>query len=275
MSQKLSASIKLPYILFLIILPVLACSPNFWGRAEPTPTPTKTPKSAGVAQVAATDTLPPADTPLSPADTSTPVSTDTPAPTSTPVPLPTDTPLPTETPTEIPPTPTDLPPTETPTPAPPTATPEPTATPAPALDFVITELRVLGLDENNGGIEGAGSGRTIFITVIDVAGNPIDGALIVNTAEYPRQTHSGDKGPGKAEILMDREVFRLKIESVGGGPVTSEVSHNMSLMQPVPEDIVGKLGGPDYSNPACLTLDNCPLPPGKHFSYVITFQRTY
>lgn len=272
MSQKFSSTIKFPYGLFLIILPILACGPNFLGLAEPTPTPTptKTPKSAEVAQVVATDT------PLSsPVDTPMPTPANTTAPTSTPVPLPTDTPLPTETSTAVPPTPTDLPPTETPTPVPPTPPPKPTATPTPALDFVITELRVLGLGENNGGIEGAGSGRTIFITVIDAAGNPIDGALIVNTAEYPRQTTSGDKGPGKAEVLMDREVFRLKIEHVNGAPVSSEVSHNMSLMQPVPEDIAGKLGGPDYSNPACLTLDNCPLPPGKHFSYVITFQRTY
>ena len=131
------------------------------------------------------------------------------------------------------------------------------------------------MGENNGGIEGAGSGRTIFITVIDAAGAPIDGALIVNTAEYPRETVSGDKGPGKAEILMDREVFRLKIASVNGAPVNGETTHNMSMMQPVPTDIVGKLGGPDYSNAACMTLDNCPLPPGKHFSYVLVFQRTY
>ena len=132
---------------------------------------------------------------------------------------------------------------------------------------------MLGLGENNGGIEGAGAGRTIFITVLDAGGNPLDGAHIVNTAEYPGEAISGDKGPGKAEILMDREVFRLKIDSLNGAPVTSETSRNMSLIQPVPEDIVGKLGGPDYSNAACVTLDNCPLPPGKHYSYVITFQK--
>jgi hypothetical protein len=276
LQRRLPKKVILSYLLFLIIWPALACSPTFLARSEPTATPTKTPKTVEVGQVVATETpLPPPVTPT-PAPTETP--TNTPIPADTPTPLPTDTPLPTETPTEtteIPPTATPLPPTETPPPAPPTATPEPTAPPTPALDFVITELRALGLGENNGGIEGAGSGRTIFITVIDAAGNPIDGALIVNTAEYPRQTISGDKGAGKAEVLMDREVFRLKIESVGGAPVRSETSHNMSLMQPVPQDIVGKLGGPDYSNPSCITLDNCPLPPGKHFSYVITFQRTY
>ena len=268
-------SVKLSVFIGLMGL-ILACNPGFLARSEPTPTPTKTPKSNGgpaVVSEAGSQTAPTV-TPL-PATDTPPPPTEAPTvapPTETPPP---PTAIPTETPTEVPPTPTDPPAADTPTPAPPTATPEPTATPAPAFDFVITELRVLGLGENNGGIEGAGSGRTIFITVIDAAGNPIDGALIVNTAEYPRETVSGDKGPGKAEVLMDREVFRLKIASVGGAPVTSQTSHNMSMMQPKPEDIVGKLGGPDYSNPACLTLDNCPLPPGKHFSYVITFQRTY
>ena len=149
------------------------------------------------------------------------------------------------------------------------APPAPTAPPAPANDFAISELRVLGEGENNGGIEGAGAGRTIFITVLDAAGNPLNGALVVNTAQWPRQTLSGDKGPGKAEILMDREEFRLKIESVDGQPVSSEVSHNMSLVAPVPADIAGKLGA------ACPSVDNCPLPPYKHFSYVITFRRTH
>ncbi len=127
----------------------------------------------------------------------------------------------------------------------------------------------MGLGENNGGIEGPGSMHVIFINVVDAAGNPIDGAHIINTAPYPGETTSGDKGPGKAEILMDREVFNLTIDAVAGAPVSSEVSHNLSLMDPVPADIAGKLGD------ACPTVDNCPLPPYKHYSYVITFQRTY
>jgi len=92
---------------------------------------------------------------------------------------------------------------------------------------------------------------------------------IVNTAPYPGRAVSGDKGPGKAEILMDREEFRLAVESVNGAPVTSETSRTMSLINPLPSDIAGKLGD------TCPTADNCPLPPYKHFSYAITFRRTY
>lgn len=137
----------------------------------------------------------------------------------------------------------------------------------------------MGLGENNGGIEGGGATHIIFITVVDAAGNPIDGAHIVNVAPYPGETVSGDKGPGKAEITMWEEVFNLTIDSVNGAPVTSEVSHNLSLVNPVAEDIVGKLGGADYSNPTCVTLADCPIPipkyKSKHFSYQLTFQRTY
>ena len=106
-------------------------------------------------------------------------------------------------------------------------------------------------------------------TVVDAAGNPIDGARLVNTAPYPSQAVTGDKGPGKAEILMDREEFRIKVQSVNGQPVSSETSRTMSLIAPVPSDIAGKLGD------ACPTVDNCPLPPYKHFSYVIVFKRTF
>jgi len=234
------------------------------GPAEPaaTPTPTKTltptPPPATATSTATPSPLPPTATP-------TAAPTDAPAPTETPTPPPaTATPAPQPTPTAMAVAPTAAPaaPTATSAPA------APTATPAPAVDFVITELRVLGLDENNGGIE-LGGQRNIYITVVDAAGNPLDGALIVNTAPYPGQAVTGDKGPGKAEILMDREEFRIKVESVSGQPVSSETSRTLSLVAPVPSDIAGKLGD------VCPTVDNCPLPPYKHFSYVITFRRTY
>ncbi|MEZ4768020.1 MAG: hypothetical protein R2844_06275 [Caldilineales bacterium] len=248
-------------LLFGFAVILAGCGPA--GEPSPTPTPTKTPTS-----IAPTATATGTATPVPPTTVATSVPpTDTPAPptaTATPAP-PTDTP--------VPPTPvaTAVPPTATPEPAatasPPTATPEPTSPPAPAVDFVITELRVLGLGENNGGIESGGL-RNIYITVLDAAGNPIDGATVVNTAPYPYQVVSGDKGPGKAEILMTAEEFRLAVQSVNGQPVTSETSRAMSLVSPVPSDIAGKLGD------ACPTVDNCPLPPYKHWSYVITFRRT-
>ena len=259
-SFKLRSPLFAACLLLMFVAVLTGCGPA--GEPAPTATPTKTPTA--VAPTATATDMPPtaAATPAPP--TATPVP-----PTETPAP-PTDTPaLPTDTP--VPPTETPAPPTATPetvaTTAPPTATPEPTSPPAPAVDFVITELRVLGLGENNGGIESGGL-RNIYITVLDAAGNPIDGATIINTAPYPFQVVSGDKGPGKAEILMTAEEFRLAVQSVNGQPVTSETSHALSLVSPVPSDIAGKLGD------ACPTVDNCPLPPYKHWSYAITFRRT-
>lgn len=252
-------------LFWLIILTgLLAALLAGCGPAEPaaTPTPTKTVTPTALPPTATSTATP---SPLPPTATPTVAPTDTPPPTETPTLSPvTDTPAPQPTPTAVAVAPTAAPaaPTATSAPA------APTATPAPAVDFVIAELRVLGLNENNGGIE-LGGQRNIYITVVDATGNPIDGALIVNTAPYPGQAISGDKGPGKAEILMDREEFRIKVESVAGQPVSSETSRTLSLIAPVPSDIAGKLGD------ACPTVDNCPLPPYKHFSYVITFRRVY
>jgi hypothetical protein len=241
--------------LLLATIALTACGP-----AEPAATPTPT-KTLTPTALPATDTSTATPSPLPPTDTPSAVPADTPAPTDTPAP-PTDTPAPPPTATAVAVLPTAAPAAPTPTPAPAV----PTDTPVPAVDFVITELRVLGLGENNGGIESGGL-RNIYVTVVDAAGNPIDGALLVNTAPYPGRAVTGDKGPGKAELLMDQEEFRIKVESVGGQPVSSETSRTMSLISPVPSDIAGKLGD------TCPTVDNCPLPPYKHFSYVIVFRR--
>lgn len=249
----------LPFLLLLIVGLVTGCGP---AAADVTPTPTKTPTRVVPTASHTPTPVPPTETPTpSPTDTllPTPTATDTPVPpsdTATPEP-PTETSAPTATPVPA-----------TDTPAPPTPTPLPTSTPKPQVDFVIGELRVLGLGENNGGIESGGL-RNIYVTVTDAGGAPIDNAVILNTAPYPGRAVTGEKGSGKTEILMDKEEFRLTIESVNGAAVTSETSRTMSLINPVPSDIAGKLGD------TCPTVDNCPLPPYKHFSYVITFRRTY
>jgi hypothetical protein len=252
-------------LFWLIILTgLLAALLAGCGPAEPAATPTPT-KTVTPTALPATSTPTATASPLPSTATPTAAPTDTLAPTETSaLPAATDTPAPQPTPTAVAVAPTAAPaaPTATSVPA------APTNTPTPAVDFVITELRVLGLNENNGGIE-AGGLRNIYVTVVDAAGNPIDGALLVNTAPYPGQAVTGDKGPGKAEFLMDREEFRIKVESVDAQPVSSETSRTMSLIAPVPSDVAGKLGD------ACPTADNCPSPLNKHFSYVIVFRRAY
>lgn len=142
------------------------------------------------------------------ANTATPVpsATATPRPTATPTLLPTSTASPTATPTAPPsptatltptPPPTATPlPTETPTATPIPPTPAPTDTPVPSVDFRIASWRLWPLALNSGCAKGM---HTIFITVLDVNGAPLDN-VIVGDSWNNVETMTGSKGQGKAEI---------------------------------------------------------------------------
>ncbi len=127
----------------------------------------------------------------------------------------------------------------------------------------------MGEGENNGGTAQGGQ-MEIFITVLDAAGNPLDGAQIVNEEQqFPVSVVSGEKGPGKAQITMYAQLFRLKVASLNGQPVSSEVTTKLGLKDMDPAPLIGKLGD------VCTTIDNCPPWPRRHFSYVLVFQKTH
>lgn len=171
-------------------------------------------------------------------------------PTPTYTPWPTVTPIPTNTPT-VTPTPTDTPvPTDTPQPTP-TWTPEPTNTPvpapvqrsvaaapvealvevaaaaaaapvaAPAVEWRLVSARRLSACENKGN-------HNIYIQVLDVAGNPVDGVLVVqanrgNPGDILDRMPSGTKGPGKAEFLMWKKAeYTVFIANPDGSPASTE-----------------------------------------------------
>ncbi|MCB0146419.1 MAG: hypothetical protein KDE01_02050, partial [Caldilineaceae bacterium] len=118
----------------------------------------------------------------------------------------------------------------------------------------------------------------IFLTVLDQNGNGVDGAVVRNLVGEKGEVTTGAKGPGKAEITMYYEPFKLAVVSDGSGPVTSQVSNQMGLIFPHLPDIVGKLGDASYEYGACPTLeDRCQWPLSDvnyvHFSYEITFQK--
>ena len=126
---------------------------------------------------------------------------------------------------------------------------------------------MLGEGENNGGT-GQGGQMEIFITVLDAAGNPLDGAQIVNEEQqFPVNVVSGEKGAGKAQITMYGQIFRLKVASLNGQPVSSEVTTKLGLKDMDPAPLIGKLGD------VCTTIDNCPPWPRRHFSYILVFKR--
>lgn len=262
------AQLKFISILSVIILVNLACGPGFLAQVStPTATPTKTPKPPPTATpdptlftptpIPAPPTDTPTITPIPPTETALPTATEaltvTPIPTETPIPLPTDTPVPAE----------------------PTATPEPTAPPAPEFAYKIVHYKVLGEGENNGGIFNKGGQHFIFLTVLDQNGNGLDGAVVKDENGSSLEVITGSKGPGKAEISMEWDPYKLFVAADPGGPTTSEVSNQMNTAFPHIPDVVGKLGTLDNEYSVCPTPDVRCEPPfySVHFSYEITFQK--
>jgi SH3-like domain-containing protein len=145
----------------------------------------------------------------------------------------------------------------------------------PNAQYQIVHFKVLGLDENNGGIRDSSAQHLIFLTVLDQNGNGVDGAVMRNLVGDKSEVTTGNKGPGKAEITMYYEPFKLAVASDPSGPVTSQVSNQMGLIFPHLPDIVGKLGDVNYEYGACPTIDiKCQWPLSAiHFSYEITFQK--
>jgi hypothetical protein len=263
---------QLLLVVAIVVATSLACGPGFLAGVgdSPTATPTKTPKPP------LTDTPDPAL--FTPTPTLTPVP-----PTDTPSPTPTESAPPTEAPT-LTPVPEELPPTETATPEPPPATPvpveptappEPTEPPTPEVAYKIVHYKVLGEGENNGGIFNAGGQHLIFLTVLDENGNGLDGAVVKDANGSDLEIMTGDKGPGKAEITMEWDPYKLFVAADPGGPTTSEVSNQMNTAFPHIPDVVGKLGDINNEYSVCPTIEVRCEPPfyNVHFSYEITFQK--
>jgi CRP-like cAMP-binding protein len=196
--------------------------------------------------------------------TSLPMPTVTLVPTATPIP-PTPTPqpvaiIPTDTPTPVPPTdtPTPAPATDTPVPALPadTPTPEPpTPTPMPAYDFVLVEgsPRRLGPCENEGR-------HHILINVVDAQGNGLpDIKLEVVWAGGSAEIETGDKlekGPGFVEFPMYHGTYSVRV---------------LGARSQVAEGITVEIADAE----ACAATGNKVANSLYHYSYEVTFQRTY
>jgi hypothetical protein len=209
-----------------------------------------------------TPTLPPTSTPI-PSDTPTPTPSPIP-PTATPVALPTETAVPTATP---------APPTFTP--GPPTNTPEPTATPEPTkppIDYALAEAYLIP-NPSYGGCPGA---HSIFVTIVDVNGNPMDGVFVEDTGHAVPPKVSGEKGPGKLEYDLWKNGFSLYVsKNPDGSPTTSDITAKLSS---VDEDIPNEwLIQANYCRDMadCLQRKSTNQLCRGHYSYNVTFKRTY
>ncbi len=173
--------------------------------------------------------IPPTPT-WTPPPTATSVPTDTPEPTATPTvtPPPTATPEPTATPTPLPPTraPARVAAPAAVAPAAPAAAPAAKAPAAPAkptTQYTIREMRRLTPCENKGM-------HNIFGTVVDAAGNPIDGITFIQTpansiGEVLDRVTSGSKGPGRFEFVMWKGAeYAVYASADGASPTGSDVA---------------------------------------------------
>ncbi len=175
--------------------------------------------------------IPPTPT-WTPPPTETPVPTDTPEPTATPTvtPPPTATPEPTATPTPLPP-PT-RPPVRAAAAAPAAAPAAQAASPAaksaapaakPSQQYTIREMRRLTPCENKGM-------HNVFGTVVDAAGNPVDGITFVQTpansiGEVLDRAVSGAKGPGRFEFVMWKGAeYAVYATTDGSNPSGSDIA---------------------------------------------------
>jgi hypothetical protein len=220
-----------------------------------------------------TPTLPPTLTP-SPTPSPTPevITEANPAESNENAAVATDTPEPaTETP--IPPTDTPVPPS--PTLGPPTNTPEPTPTPEPTrppVDFVVAEAYLIP----NPSYNSCPGSHQIFVTVVDLAGNPLDGVTVEDTFKAVPPHVTGEKGPGKLEYDLWNNGFSLQvIQKEDGSPATSEVTPKMSSWD---EDIPNAwLVQANY----CRDEADCAARKSNnqlcrgHYSYNVTFRKTY
>ena len=225
------------------------------------------------------------------------VATPTPPPTSTPVPSPTATPTlspsptpqPTDTPT-VPPTAADTP---TPRPARPTATPgPPTDTPTPTpppYDFVVKQVHMLSIQENGGCM----GNHAIFVSVLDVNGAPLLGAVVADPPFNNFRVVTGSKnepffnyGITLAEIELVKSGAALSVvEYPEGRPVTSEVAPKLSTNDweiPIPWLIEAGYCGSEAECTQKRAIDRTQNPNGVgenklcwgHYSYWLVFQAT-
>jgi len=145
----------------------------------------------------------------------------------------------------------------------------------PRAQYQIVNYRVLGYDDNNGGIFNNGGQHMIFVNVIDANGNGVDGAVVKDAVNDKIALVMGTKGPGRAEFEMFGEKFKLYVASDPSGDVSSQISNQMDTVWPHLPDIIGRLGPLEEELSICPTADVRCEPPfyRAHWSYEITFQK--
>ncbi len=145
----------------------------------------------------------------------------------------------------------------------------PTATPTPALDFVVIKQDVLPVFVDGG----CHWMHNIYVTVIDKHGNPLDGLVVGDTFDN-LELVTGSKGPGRADFDLWANTLELYVKrGEDGTPYRSEVSRRLSSDHPEIGDMIN--GGVCQEEAECQDkLDRFSFCWG-HYSYDLVFQRTW
>ncbi len=157
---------------------------------------------------------------------------------------------------------------------PPLVTPTPTDMPLPDVDFRITFWRLLPLELNSGCAKGM---HSIFITVLDAAGNPLND-IVVGDSWDNVETMTGSKGVGKAEVNLWTNTMEMEVkrDGVTGQPYTSEVSFPFSsFMTTIPNDQMVAAGYCANDLECDWKREHESFFCGGHYSWEVTFQRTW
>lgn len=253
------------FVLMVIVVAVLSVEPawlplpDFAPQEEvmitlatPTPVPTFTATSSPIPP---TFTFTPTPQPTSTATpTQTPIPTQTPEPpvvaTATPVPVPTNPPAPTEPPAPV----------------------------QPGIDFVVAQQRMLSNEENSvlGKVaNNCGGDHSIYVTVLDAAGQPLTGIIVGDTYKNVRAA-SGESGLGQLRIDLWSNTMSLEVQgNIDGTPYTSEQTVPLSTRD---EDIPAEWL---FAGGYCGSVADCQLRQKTnglcrgHYSYDVKFQRTW
>jgi hypothetical protein len=118
--------------------------------------------------------------------------------------------------------------------------------------------------------------HSIFITVVDTAGNPLNDIVLGDTWNNV-EVVTGDKGVGKAEINLWTNTMEVLVKrDVQGQSYTSEISFPFSsFMTTIPNDQMITAGYCANELECEWKRANESYYCGGHYSWEVIFQKTY
>lgn len=165
--------------------------------------------------------------------------------------------------------------TATPVPAAPTNTPVPAP---PGVDFRLVGQRLWDVQENGGFLAGesvnCGDKQELHVIVLDAAGNRLDGVTVRGVYRNEYQV-TGSKGPGLAQYDVNVDGDDIVVaRDADGRDVSSDLAKGLTA-KPwlIPHDflIQGRFCRDTATCDAFVAGNGC----YGHYSWTVTFQRTY